>query len=47
LLARTRLRGWALEPSILAHCTLCSQFLAVHIVTMFANTVSHPASASV
>jgi hypothetical protein len=47
LLARTRLRAWAFKPTILAHCTLCSQFLAVHIVTMFANTVSHPTSASV
>jgi hypothetical protein len=34
-------------PTILAHCAICSQFLAVHIMTMFANSVSHPGSTSV
>jgi hypothetical protein len=41
-------RGLAgLTHNNLAHCIVLSQFLAVHIVTIFANTVSHVQQARV
>jgi hypothetical protein len=35
------------EPAILAYCTFSSQFGGIHIVTIFANTVSLPVQRSV
>jgi hypothetical protein len=41
-------RGLAgLAPNNLAHCIAGSQFLAVHIVTIFADSVSHLQQAGV